>query len=42
MKKLPELPPAKMFLDELESYASNENAINWTAALVFLLSADQR
>jgi endoglucanase len=39
MKKLPAgLPPAKMFLDEQESYASNEIAINWNAPLVFLLS----
>jgi len=38
MKKLPELPPAKMYLDEWESYASNEVAINWNAPLVFLLA----
>jgi hypothetical protein len=27
-----------MYLDEEESYATNENAINWNAALVFLLA----
>jgi endoglucanase len=38
LKKLPEgLPPAKIYLDEQASYASNEIAINWQAALVFLL-----
>ena len=39
MKKLPDLPPAKMYLDEWESYASNEIAINWNAPLVFVLAA---
>lgn len=39
MKKLPEgLPAAKMYLDEQESYATNEVAINWNAPLVFLLA----
>jgi endoglucanase len=39
MQKLPDgLPPARMYLDEQDSYASNENAINWNAALVFLLA----
>lgn len=38
MKKLGTLPPAKMYLDDWESYATNENAINWNAAIVFLLS----
>jgi endoglucanase len=38
MKKLPDLPPAKMYLDEEESYAANEIAINWNAPLVFLLA----
>lgn len=39
MKKLPpNLPPAKMYLDEQDSYASNETAINWNAPLVFLLA----
>jgi endoglucanase len=32
-------PPAKMYLDEWESYATNEVAINWNAPLVFLLAA---
>lgn len=38
MRKLPDLPPAKMYLDEQASYASNEVAINWNAPLVFLLT----
>jgi endoglucanase len=38
MKKLPDLPPAKMYLDEQASYATNEVAINWNAPLVFLLA----
>lgn len=38
MRKLPDLPPAKMFLDEQEAYAANEIAINWNAPLVFLLA----
>jgi len=38
MQKLPLLPPAKMYLDEEASYASNEIAINWNAPLVFLLA----
>jgi endoglucanase len=39
MKKLsPDLPPAKMYVDEEESYAGNEIAINWNAPLVFLLA----
>jgi endoglucanase len=33
---LPSTPPARRFVDEQASYASNENAINWNAALVFL------
>lgn len=42
MKKLSvNLPPAKMYLDEQESYASNEVAINWNAPLVFLLAGAQ-
>jgi len=40
MARLPDLPPAKMYLDDQESYATNEIAINWNAPLVFLL-ADQ-
>jgi endoglucanase len=31
-------PPARMYLDEEASYASNEIAINWNAPLVFLLA----
>ncbi len=39
MRKLPAgLPPAKMYIDDQESYASNEVAINWNAPLVFLLA----
>jgi endoglucanase len=34
-------PPARRFVDEQASYASNENAINWNAALVFLLARMQ-
>jgi endoglucanase len=39
MNRLPDLPPAKMYIDDQESYASNEVAINWNAPLVFLLAA---
>ena len=39
MNRLPDLPPAKMFVDDQDSYASNEVAINWNAPLVFLLAA---
>jgi endoglucanase len=39
MRKLPQLPPAKMYIDDQESYATNEVAINWNAPLVFLLAA---
>ncbi|MDT7543108.1 MAG: endoglucanase [Acidobacteriota bacterium] len=38
MRKLSDLPPARMYLDEQESYATNEVAINWNAPLVFLLA----
>ncbi len=38
MAKLPELPPARMYVDDQASYATNENAINWNAALVFALA----
>jgi endoglucanase len=38
MKKLADLPPAKMYLDDSESYATNEIAINWNAPLVFLIA----
>ena len=39
MTKLANLPPAKMYLDDWESYATNEIAINWNAPLVFVLAA---
>lgn len=35
-----DLPPAKDYIDEQASYASNEVAINWQAALVFLLAGE--
>ena len=35
----PGLPPARIYVDVLASYASNEVAINWNAALVFLLAS---
>jgi len=38
MSKLPNLPPAKTYLDEQASYASNEVAINWNAPLVLMLA----
>jgi endoglucanase len=39
MQRLPPgTPPARCYLDEQESYASNEVAINWNAPLVFLLA----
>jgi endoglucanase len=38
MKSLPDLPPARMYLDNQQSYATNEVAINWNAPLVFLLA----
>lgn len=38
MRKMPDLPAAKMYLDRTGSYASNEVAINWNAPLVFLLA----
>ena len=38
MTKLSDLPPAKMYLDEEASYATNEVAINWNAPLVFVLA----
>jgi endoglucanase len=42
MAKLPDLPPARMYLDEQPSYATNEVAINWNASLVFVLASTQR
>ncbi len=38
-RALPKLPPAKVYLDEEASYASNEVAINWQAMLVFVLAS---
>lgn len=37
-----DLPPAKVYADQLASYASNEVAINWQASLVFLLAGELR
>lgn len=34
------LPPEKVYADQQASYASNEIAINWQAALVFLLAGE--
>lgn len=39
LKRLPELPRAKVYVDDQESYSSNEVAINWQAMLVFVLAA---
>jgi endoglucanase len=40
LKKLPAgLPPARIYVDDQGSYASNEIAINWQAPLVFLLAS---
>ena len=36
---LPAAPPARRYRDDQGSYASNENAINWNAPLVFLLAS---
>ena len=38
-KNLPPLPPAKIYLDQEASYASNETCINWNAPLVFILAS---
>ena len=35
--KYPSLLPAKCYLDDVDSYSTNEIAINWNAALVFVL-----
>jgi endoglucanase len=37
-----DLPPGKVYADQLASYASNEIAINWQASLVFLLAGELR
>ena len=43
LKALPAgLPPAKIYVDDQASYASNEVAINWNAVLVFMLAATAR
>lgn len=34
----PDLPPAKMYIDNHAAYSCNEVAINWNAPLVFLLA----
>jgi endoglucanase len=34
------LPPARVYADQTESFASNEIAINWQASLVFLLAGE--
>ncbi len=40
LAKLPvDLPPARNYVDDQNSYASNEIAINWQAMLVFLIAA---
>ena len=39
LKKLPrDLPPPRRYVDDVESFASNEVAINWNAPLVFVLA----
>jgi endoglucanase len=39
LRKLPaDLAPAKVYVDDQGSWASNEVAINWNAALVFVLA----
>jgi endoglucanase len=35
-----DLPPARVYADQMASYASNEIAINWQASLVFLLAGE--
>jgi endoglucanase len=41
VNRLPkDLPPAKVYADELGSYTSNEICINWQASLVFLLAGE--
>jgi len=39
MRRLKACPPAASYMDDQESYASNEVAINWNAPLVFLLAS---
>jgi endoglucanase len=38
-RALPPRPPAKVYGDDQDSYASNEVAINWQAMLVFVLAS---
>jgi endoglucanase len=38
----PDTPPGRSYVDHQDSYASNENAINWNAPLVFLLAGLSR
>jgi endoglucanase len=40
LRASPDLPPAKIYADSQDSYASNEIAINWQAALVFVLAGN--
>jgi endoglucanase len=35
-----DLPPARVYVDQTASYASNEICINWQASLVFLLAGE--
>jgi endoglucanase len=35
-----DLPPAKVYADQMASYASNEICLNWQASLVFLLAGE--
>jgi endoglucanase len=37
-----DLPPAKVYADRWESYASNEICINWQASLIFLLAGEMK
>jgi endoglucanase len=41
MQRMPPQPPMRGYLDDQESYASNEIAINWNAPLVLLLASQQ-
>jgi endoglucanase len=38
-RKLPKMPPMRMWVDDERAYSMNEIAINWNAPLVFLLTA---
>jgi endoglucanase len=37
-----DLPPGKVYADQMASYASNEICINWQASLVFLLAGEMQ